>query len=74
MDKVVDIGKWIFMYCTDFIINVANLTGTSYYEVNAFIFVFLWPALTAGLLIYYLFLRVRLRREISAKQVKSMKT
>ncbi len=33
--------KWmveVYVYCTDFIINLANLTHTSYYEVNAFIF------------------------------------
>lgn len=33
--------KWmveVYVYCTDFIINLANLTNTSYYEVNAFVF------------------------------------
>ena len=62
MDRVVDIGKWIFMYCTDFIINVANLTGTSYYEMNAFLFVVLWPVLTLVLFCYYLYLKVRAYR------------
>ena len=62
MDKIVEIGMWLFMYCTDFIINVANLTGTSYYEVNAFIFVILWPLVTMGLLIYYLYLKVKVRK------------
>ena len=57
MDRVVDIGKWIFVYCTDFIINVANLTGTSYYEVNAFLFVILWPVLTAVLFCYFVYLK-----------------
>jgi len=62
MDKVVDIGKWIFMYCTDFIINVANLTGTSYYEVNAFIFVILWPSLTVIMFLYFVYLKWKLRK------------
>jgi hypothetical protein len=62
MDSLISIGKWIFMYCTDFMINAANLTGTSYYEVNAMVFVVIWPLLTVVLLVYYVWLRVRVWR------------
>lgn len=36
--------------CTDFVINVANLTGLTYRDVNALIFFVLWPVVTLGLL------------------------
>lgn len=59
---LIKIGLSIYGYCTDFVINVANITGTSYYEVNAFIFCILWPLLTILLLGWYLVLRVRMWR------------
>lgn len=52
----------VFVYCTDFMINLANLTGLSYYEVNALVFCLAWPALTAGLLLLLLVQKRRLRK------------
>lgn len=46
------LGAWIYGYCTDFVINTANMLGLSYYEVNAGLFVFLWPMLTVGLVLW----------------------
>lgn len=40
---MIDVVNEIFVYCTDFVINVANLLGISYYEVNAIIFCVLYP-------------------------------
>lgn len=57
--------KWmveVYVYCTDFIINLANLTHTSYYEVNAFIFCFLWIVVTFGLIVLLLIQFLRLQR------------
>jgi hypothetical protein len=51
--------EWIiraYVYCTDFIINVANGTGLSYFEVNALLFVLVWPVVTLGLLGYLVWL------------------
>lgn len=36
---------WVYCYCTDFVINVANLTGLSYYEVNFVLFIVVYPIL-----------------------------
>ncbi len=36
----------LYWYCTDFIINTANLTGSSYFTVNSFLFFVLLPAIT----------------------------
>ncbi|MFD2514219.1 hypothetical protein ACFSRY_10100 [Pontibacter locisalis] len=52
----------VFNYCTDFMINLANLTHLSYYEVNALIFCLIWPLLTAGLLLLLFVQKVRLRQ------------
>lgn len=34
---------FVYNYCTDYIINLANLTGLSYYEINAIFFFFGLP-------------------------------
>lgn len=49
------VGAWLYGYCTDFVINSANLTETSYYEINAALFVFAWPALSAFLVLVVFF-------------------
>lgn len=49
----------IYVYFTDFIINLANLSGSSYYEINLFIFCILYPLLLLGSFILYLFQRYR---------------
>ena len=45
------ISHLIFQYCTSFIINLANDLNVSYYELNVFVFCFLWPLLTALLML-----------------------
>jgi len=60
--RVVQFGLWCYGYCTDFVINMANLSGTSYYEANAFLFCFLWPLVTLVLISYWMILRYRLYR------------
>ncbi len=57
MDKL--IGE-IYVYCTDFIINLANIFNLSYYEINAIIFCFLYPLLLVGFIAIYLFQKRRL--------------
>lgn len=55
--------NWLYGYCTDFMINLANLTGYSYYEVNLVLFGFVYPLLLLGLLIGFV---VQLRRKTIA--------
>jgi hypothetical protein len=45
MNNLIYLSKWLYAYCTDFTINLANITGLSYYEVNFFIFILLYPLL-----------------------------
>lgn len=56
------IVSYIYVYCTDFVINVANLTGLSYVEVNAFIFCIVWPMFTFVLLGNVFFLKKKFKR------------
>ena len=67
LEKLMQLGLWIYGYCTDFIINVSNLSATSYYEVNAFLFCLLWPAVTVVLLAWYLKLKFSLMKADKAR-------
>lgn len=48
MTEVKAWGTWLYVYCTDFVLAIANGTGTSYYEVNFFLFVVAYPLLMSG--------------------------
>ena len=52
----------LYVYCTDFIINLANILNLSYYEINLIIFCFLYPLLVVGLTAIYLFQKRRLNK------------
>jgi hypothetical protein len=49
----------VYVYCTDFIINLANLCGLSYYEINLFMFCILYPILLLGSCTLFIFQRYR---------------
>jgi hypothetical protein len=53
LDIIVRLGTYVFLYCTDFVINLANLTGLSYYEINTVLFIVIWPLITIFLLFFY---------------------
>ena len=61
MELVLKIIREIFVYCADFIINTANLLDISYYEVNALLFVIIWPVLTIGLFVAVLKQRIQIK-------------
>ena len=54
--------KTIYVYCTDFIINFANIVNWSYYEVNTLIFCILYLVLLIGLTGIYLIQKSRLKK------------
>ena len=61
MEFVLKIVREVFVYCADFIINTANLLNISYYEVNALLFVIIWPLVTLFLFAAVLFQRIQIR-------------
>ncbi len=52
----------LYFYCTDFIINLANILGLSYYEINFFIFCVVYPTLLLGLIFTFFIQKNRLRK------------
>ena len=62
MEFLIKIIIDLYVYCTDFTINLANLLLISYYDVNAMIFCVLWPAITIMLTSIYIIQKIRLRR------------
>jgi hypothetical protein len=54
--------KALYAYCTDFVINLANLTGLSYYEINFILFILLYPLLLCLSVSMFLFQKNRLNK------------
>lgn len=48
-----------FHYLTDFLITLSHATGLSYYDVNALIFVIMWPLITIAIVLTWLFVKKR---------------
>ena len=67
MNELIQTGKNLYVYCTDLIINLANLFGVSYYEVNTVIFCFLYPLIITVLLVVYIKKKLVLKRMILEK-------
>jgi fucose permease len=61
----------VYAYCTDFIINLANILHLSYYEVNFILFCVIYPILIIGLPIFYLVQKIRLRRIGTASNIET---
>lgn len=62
MQKLQHLVDWLYVYCTDFIINLANLFNLSYYEINALFFCLIYPLTSIGLLLTYWIQKRRLRQ------------
>lgn len=62
IESIMDFVIFVYVYCTDFIINVANIFELSYYEMNALIFCLILPLLTVVLICIYVFQMIRLKR------------
>ena len=71
--ELIHLFKELYAYCTDFVINIANITGLSYYEVNFMIFIILYPFLLFVSPIVYFIQKSRLRT-IKKKTIASTKT
>ena len=51
MEELINFIISIYVYCTDFSINLANILNLSYYEINVFVFCILWPLITIVLVL-----------------------
>jgi hypothetical protein len=61
MNSLIHLFKELYAYCTDFIINLANITGLSYYEVNFVIFIVIYPLLVIITPTFFVIQKLRLR-------------
>lgn len=59
-----DLAVNFFAYCVDFVINLANILGLSYYEINMLLFCVIYPLLLFGLMATYVIQKIRLRRVV----------
>jgi hypothetical protein len=59
---IIKIFGSIYIYLTDFIINLANITGGSYYEINFLFFCVLYPLIFLTSVLYFLIQNLRLFR------------
>ena len=55
----------IFKTCVITLVDLASILGMTYEEINVWLFVFIWPALTVYLILRNIFLRKKLRKLIS---------
>lgn len=70
MNQLMEFGSFFYVYCTDFIINLANILNLSYYEVNFIIFIVIYPILTIGLFMLYVIQKLRLYKKINRLKKK----
>ncbi len=57
---IIKIFGSIYIYLTDFIINLANITGGSYYELNILFFCVLYPLIFLTSIVYFLVQKLKL--------------
>ena len=62
MNYLIELVNFVFAYCTDFVINLANVFKLSYYEINFIIFCILYPLFIVGSVGTYIFQKMRLKR------------
>jgi hypothetical protein len=62
MERLSEIVNGIYVYCTDFIINLANILDWSYYEVNALIFCLIYPLFIIVLIGIFFIQKWRLKK------------
>jgi hypothetical protein len=58
MNELELIYRFVYMYCVDFLINLSNILGSSYYELNFVLFCVLFPFLCVVLPLIYLILKI----------------
>ena len=55
----------IFKTCVIILVDLASILGITYEEINVWLFVIIWPALTVYLILRNIFLKKKLRKLVS---------
>jgi uncharacterized membrane protein YqjE len=61
MGEMTTLVNLVYVYCTDFIISLANLFHLSYYEVNTLFFCIVYPLGLVLLLVVFVWQKSRLK-------------
>lgn len=64
MNQLLSLADWAYNYCTDFVINLANILNLSYYEFNFILFIIGYPTLIFGTALLHFNQRRKLRKMI----------
>ncbi len=70
MNEFTELGKFIYTYCTEFIINLSNILNLSYYEINFIIFCVLYPILSIASMSIFFVQKIRLKKIKAYNQMK----
>ncbi len=62
MNYLIKFGMYVYSYCTDFIINLSNLSNLSYYEINFIFFCVIYPSLLLISIILFITSKLRLSK------------
>jgi hypothetical protein len=62
MGEIIKLVNLVYVYCTDFIISLANLLDSSYYELNTLFFCILYPFGLVLLLVVFAWQKSRLKK------------
>jgi hypothetical protein len=73
MNNLIHLFNEFYNYCTDFIINLSNITKLSYYEVNFIIFIILYPLFLIVSPLVFFYQKARLRN-IKKQHIATTKT
>jgi len=57
----------IFDWCVNVLVNWAGVIGITYKEINVWVFVIIWPVVTA-LLVFIIFVQQRKIQQLSKKE------
>ena len=55
----------IFKTCVIILVDLASILGITYEEINVWLFVIIWPAITVYLILRNIFLKKKLRKLVS---------
>ena len=72
MASLIYLFSALYAYCTDFLINLANITGLSYYEMNFGIFIVLYPLLLAITAAIFIIQKSRLKHHYKKATPKTL--
>lgn len=64
---MIAVGVGVYAACVDFMLKLAAILDVTYRDANALLLFVVWPAVTLGLLVFWIVSRIRLRRALARR-------